>query len=450
MNLADTVALTAERLDLDLFRSAKDRIDPAWITEALERGECVGMRRRKLPAEQVVWLVIAVCLLAHRSFGDVVRTMGITVPTRRGNAQAAPSSGAVAEARKRVGSGAMCELFRLSASHWVQAEDFAHLRFHGLQVLAADGFTARTPDTATNLAEFGKPASMGTEASHPQVRALCVFDVATHFITDAVFAPYDAAEVPLLEEAIPRLPDRSVCIMDRNFQAYATLHRIRSAGEERHWLVRAKANWLRTTLVETLGPGDTLVRLDFSPKTRLADPSLPATFIARRIEYQVNGKSFVLLTSLLDAAKYPSAEVAALYHSRWEAELVLDDVKTELRGAALALRSKTPEGVYQELYGVLIAHNVVRVEMARAAVMLKVSPTRISFHKALVMICHHVECMAYTTAPSKLTDRELELRSALQYLLLPERRPDRHYPRALKNVVARYPKKKIVQPQESS
>ena len=281
------------------------------------------------------------------------------------------------------------------------------------------------------------------------MRALCVIDVATHFVTDAVLGPFDAAEVPLLEEAIPRLPNESLCILDRNFQAYATLHRIRSAGTERHWLVRAK-NWLAATVEETLGSGDTLVRLEFSHQARRADPSLPRTFLARRVEYRIKGKEFVLLTSLLDAGRYPAAEIAALYHSRWEAELVIDDVKTELRGASLALRSKTPEGVYQELYGVLIAHNVVRVEMARAAVLLKVPPTRISFHKALVMICHHVEGMAYTTAPSKLMDRELELRSALQYLLLPERRLDRQYPRALKNVVARYPKKRIVDPKDSS
>jgi hypothetical protein len=449
MNFADTVALTAKRLDLDLFRSAKDRIDPAWIQEALERGECVGMRRRKLPADVVVWLVIAVCLLAHKSFADVVRTMGVTVPTRRGNAQAPPSSGAVAEARKRVGSGAMCELFRISGKHWVHSEDFAHLRFHGLQVLAADGFTARTPDTATNREEFGKPASTGEETAYPQLRALCVFDVATHFIVDAVLGPYSAAEVPLFEEATPRLPPHSVCILDRNFNAFGVLYRIHLRGEERHWLVRAKGQ-LAAKAVESLGPGDTLVRVELSHQARRADPSLPREFTARRIDYQIDGKDFILLTSMLDAVRFPAAEVGSLYHSRWDSELVIDDLKTELRGASLTLRSKTPEGIYQELYGVLIAHNVVRVEMARAAVMLKVPPTRISFHKALILICHHVEGMAYTSAPSKLTDRELELRSALQFLLLPERRTERHYPRALKIIIGRYPKKRIVEPQDSS
>ena len=116
MKLADAVALTSTHIDPDLFRRARDRIDPAWISAALDAGECTGMRRRKLPADAVVWLVIAACLLAHLSFEDVVKTLGITVPTRRGHAQVPPSSGAVADARARLGSGPMCDVFRVSSA----------------------------------------------------------------------------------------------------------------------------------------------------------------------------------------------------------------------------------------------------------------------------------------------------------------------------------------------
>lgn len=284
------------------------------------------MRRRKLPADVVVGLVIAVCLLAHRSFGVVVRTMGITAPTRRGHAQAPPSTGAIADARKRVGSDAMCELFRISAQHWVKAEDVSHLNFGGLQAVAVDGFTARIADTPTNNQEFGKPSSRRDDAAYPQVRAVCVFDVATHVIMDGVFGPYSDAEVPLLEEAIPRLPDASVSIFDSGFNSYGSLYRIQSHGVDRHWLVRAKST-LAATSVRALGPGDTRVRLAVSPRARKLDPTLPKSFEARRIDYVIAGKDYSLLTSLLDVVRFPADQVAALYHSRWEAELVIDDVK---------------------------------------------------------------------------------------------------------------------------
>jgi hypothetical protein len=449
MRLADTIALTSARIDPDLFRKARDRIDPAWIAAALDAGECTGMRRRKLPADAVVWLVIAACLFAHLSFEDVVKTLGITAPTRRGHAQVPPSSGAVADARARLGSGPMCEVFRTSASHWASGADFDHLKFHGLEVLATDGFTARVSDSPATVAEFGKPPSRSEEAAYPQVRALCVVNAMTHFVLDVAFGPYRSAEIPLYEELIPRLPSHSVTLHDRNFNSYGTLFRIQNGREDRHWLVRAKQSMVAVE-VQALAPGDTLVDLELSPQARKHDPTLPRHMRARRITYVIGAKSYTLITSMLDPVRFPAHEIAALYHSRWEVELVFDDVKTELRESALTLRSKAVDGIYQELYGVLIAHNLVRVEMAKAAVLLRVSPTRISFHRALVLICQHVQWVATSSAPSKAFDRALVLQAQLQYLLLPPRRVDRHYPRVQKVVVGRYPRKRIGQPEEAT
>jgi hypothetical protein len=449
MKLADAIALTSPRLDPDLFRRARDRINPAWIAAALETGECTGMRRRKLPADAVVWLVIAACLLAHLSFDDVVKTLGIAAPTRRGNAQTPPSSGAVADARARLGSGPMCEVFRTSARHWSAGADFEHLRFHGLDVLATDGFTARVYDSRAMVEEFGKPPSRSEEAAYPQIRALCVVNAMTHFVLDAAFGPYRSAEIPLYEELVPRLPSHSVTLHDRNFNSYGTLCRIQAGGVERHWLVRAKQSMVAVE-VQALGPGDALVDLEMSPQARKQDPSLPRHLRCRRVTYVIGAKTYTLITSMLDPVRFPAQEVAALYHSRWEVELVFDDVKTELRESAITLRSRTVDGVYQELYGVLVAHNLVRVEMAKAAVLLRVPPNRISFHRALVLICQHVQWVANSSAPSKAFDRTVLLQAQLQYLLLPPRRVERHYPRVQKVVVGRYPRKRIGKPEETT
>ena len=207
---------------------------------------------------------------------------------------------------------------------------------------------------------------------------------------------------------------------------------------------------LLTKFLRAHGPRDTLVDLEMSPQARKQDPTLPRHLRARRIVYVIGAKTYMLITSMLDPVRFPAQEVAALYHSRWEVELVFDDVKTELRESSMTLRSKTVDGIYQELYGVLIAHNLVRVEMAKAAVLLRVPPTRISFHRALVLICQHVQWVATSSAPSKAFDRTLILQAQLQYLLLPPRRVDRHYPRVQKVVVGRYPRKRIGKPAEAT
>jgi hypothetical protein len=447
--LASSLLSTAAALHVDRLRSIRERLDPAWITHAIERGEAISVRRRKMPLDVVVWLVVGISLFGEKNFVEVLRLLGLTPPTRRGNAQVLPTTSAIAQARQRLGAAPMAELFRTSAQHWYALPDFDHLRFHGLRVLAADGVTMRIADTPTNVQEFGKPSSRREDAAYPQVRAVCVADAATHLVIDAAVGAYYDGETTLFGELVERLPSRSVTILDRNFNAYGLLHRIQASGADRHWLVRAKRT-MAYREVRALGPGDTLVELQTSPRSRKGDPNLPLTLLARRIEYQLAGRSYVVLTSLLEPAEYPAAEVAALYRSRWELEMVFDDIKTEQRGAAITLRSKLSTGVYQEVYGLLIGHNLVRVEMARSAFLFGVAPTRISFHRSLGIVREKLMSMGQANAPSKLAQEEVELRGMLCFLILPERRSHRRYPRALKVVVAKYPRKVGFEPQDSS
>lgn len=161
----------------------------------------------------------------------------------------------------------------------------------------------------------------------------------------------------------------------------------------------------------------------------------------RRIRYTAARTEVTVLTSMTDPVRFAAMEVAALYHQRWEVEMAIDDMKTEQRDSALTLRSKTPVGIRQEIYGLLVAHNLVRVEMAKSAVLLRVAPTRISFHRALLVVCDHLRATAEVSPPSKWVEHMGLLRGRLQYLLLPERRSERHYPREMKMPVGRYARK---------
>ncbi len=147
----------------------------------------------------------------------------------------------------------------------------------------------------------------------------------------------------------------------------------------------------------------------------------------------------VLLTSLLDPRRYPAAELVALYHERWEQELSYDELKTELLEREEALRSRRPAAVAQELWGLLLVYNLVRLAMARAAQAAHVAPTRISFIAALHLIRDEWLWCAGAT-PGAIPRHLCRLRQTLTLFLHPPRRPGRRYPRAVKLKMSGYPR----------
>lgn len=439
MSIRRAVAASSESaLSEGLFTTIRDRIDPAWVIEALGKND-LGVRRRKMPAEVVVWMVVGACLFAHMSFTDVMRHLGLTAPTRRGAAQTPPSAGAIAEARARVAGQGIGELMRLCAKRWLEEADTE--LFYGLRVLAADGMTFRLPDTPSNVDKYGRPAGKeGKPAAWPQARVVCLVDVFTHLVLDAAVGPYRRVEVPLFEEIIPRIPDDTVTVLDRGFRSFAALHQMEAGGTNRHWVLRTWKG-LKYEVKERLGPGDELVVVRPGYYVRERDPTLPREMLVRLVTFVARSTEFRILTSLTDR-KIPAEALARIYAYRWEAEMVFDDVKTEQRDASVTLRSKKDDGVLQEIYALLLGHNVVRAELARAARLVQLPPVRLSFHRGLAHVRHFLQFAAATTAPAKLRDRELELRALLAHLVLPPRRTSRWFPRVVKSTVLKYPRKR--------
>lgn len=381
--LESALVATFNVLPDQLARTVRDRIDPAWIEQALREGEGISVRRRRMPAEVVVWMVLGACLFAGMS-------------------------------------ETLAALFRIATGSWLKRPESQHLVFHGLRVCGIDGFTVRLPDTPSNTEAFGKPSSRREDAGYPQTRVVCVVEAATHMIVEATPGTYRDAGVPLLSEMIAGLPGSTVYILDRDFTAYGQLFRLHDEKNDRHWLVRCKKT-LRLKTVEVLGPGDELVEVTTTAASSRERPDLPKTYLARRLRYTAGKTEFVVLTSMMDPARFPTAEVAALYHRRWETETTLDELKTEQRSTRMTLRSKTPDGVHQELFALMLAHNLARMEMAEVATLLGVEPTRISFHRAVAAIAHHLHNAA-SAPPSKLLMYRDFLRAQLAYFLLPERR----------------------------
>ena len=113
--------------------------------------------------------------------------------------------------------------------------------------------------------------------------------------------------------------------------------------------------------------------------------------VVRVIEYRLEGLAdaepiYRLLTTILDHEAAPAAELAALYHERWEIETALDELKTHLRGARMVLRSKTPDLVRQEFYGLMMAHYAIRGLMHEAALKAGTDPDQLSFLHAVRVV----------------------------------------------------------------
>jgi hypothetical protein len=435
MSFAAALTATARTIPLPSLAHLQRDLDPDWITTALTATGTASLRRRRLPAEQALWLVLGMALLRDRSIVEVAATLDLARPGPRG-VTAAPS--AVSQARTRLGAEPLAWLFAATATHWTTAEA-ARDHWRGLALYGLDGTTLRVPDSATNRAHFGGPASGRGASGYPQVRLVALLVLRSHLLRAVAFGPSATDERVYAQTLWPQVPDHSLTVVDRNFLGAPHLLTLTRHGQERHWLVRARAR-LRLHRLQRLGRGDALVELRVSPQARHAEPTLPPRWRLRAIHYQRPGHApQVLLTSLLDPARYPAAELVALYHERWEQELGYDELKTELLEREEALRSQRPATIAQELWGVLLVYNLVRLAMARAAQAAGVAPTRLSFIAALHLVRDEWLWDAHA-APGAIPRHLHRLRENLAHFLLPPRRPHRRYARAVKLKMSGYPR----------
>jgi hypothetical protein len=418
----------------DKLDRLREHVPASWIEAALNWTGTTTIRRRRLPAEQVVWLVIGMGLFRNEPIERIVDLLDLALPDRDDTLVA---KSAVTQARQRLGHEPLKCLFEMTASHWARRSADAQ-RWRGLSLYGWDGSTMRVPDSKENREEFGgqkAPAGRG-ESGYPQVRVVAMMALRSHILSAFRFAPYSTGETTLARELWNEMPENSLAIVDRNFLVKKDLIALERSGN-RHWLTRSKTN-TRWALVEKLGKDDYLAELE------VHETGLPSTWTIRVIRYKRRGHPVsTLLTSLLDSERYPASEIIALYHERWELELGYDEVKTHLLDRQEAIRSRSPQGVSQELWGIALAYNLVRLEMERIAAEADVPPTRISFTGSLALIRDELgrmggERFATGTIPSRLED----LRRNLKRLLLPERRPQRHYPRAVKIKMSNYPRKR--------
>jgi hypothetical protein len=253
------------------------------------------------------------------------------------------------------------------------------------RLISLDGSTLDVADTAENEEAYGRPGASRGASAFPKIRFVGLLENGTHVLWGAQMAPYATDEITLARQIVPALRPGMLCLADRFFPSYQLWQAAAQTGADLLWRTRQNA---RLDVDRRLADGSYLSRLYASTSDRRQQRQ---AIVVRAIDYRLQDVPdaepvYRLITTILDPEQAPAPELAALYHERWEIETALDELKTHLRGAQIVLRSKTPELVKQEFYGLLMAHFAIRGLMHEAALRADEDPDRLSFLHAVRVV----------------------------------------------------------------
>lgn len=358
----------------------------ALIEEVLADTGKTSQRERLLPAPAVVYYVMALALWREAPLEEVLRVVCEGLQWLGGGEAGVvqASKSAISQARTRLGSQAMRKLAE-RVLRPLAAPGAPGAWYRGLRVMALDGSCMDVADESANAAFFGYPGASRGQSAFPQARLLGLVECGTHVVVAAEVAPYARSEQAMAAQLLPTTlkPDMLV-LADRNFFGFKLWQAACATGAKLAW--RAKAD--RKLPVDQVLPDGSYLSTVFDSE----DKRRTNGQVVRVIEYTLKDSatptegSYRLITNILDATQAPALELAALYRERWEIEGVFDEFKTHLRANSTVLRSKTPELVQQELWGLLLAHFAIRQLMAQAAWSRDLDPDVLSFTHAVRVI----------------------------------------------------------------
>jgi len=387
-------------------------------------------RRRRLPAPSVAWLVVAMGLFADLSIPQVWRRLHPSAD------EPEPAESAFTQARRRLGVAPLRQLFERCARPMATHQTVGAF-YRGWRLMGLDSTVLDLPDTPANDRAFGRPGTGRAPGAGPQVRLLALCELGTHAICGLNLKPCRRNEQRMAPALLDLLEPGMLLLWDRGFFSYDLVRRVRATGA--HLLARVQTG-LTLAPLRRLADNSYLAKLYPSAEARRQDRG---GLWVRVIEYTHDdphrpgcGVRHRLITDLLRPADLPAAEAPLVYHERWEEELALDEVKTHLSGREVPVRSKKPAGVVQEVYGLVLAHYIVRRVMHDAAVTGSADPDRLSFSDSLrVLHCHLPEA---PQRPAAWYGRLL--REVRRQELRPRR--ERWYPRVIKRKMANWGKKR--------
>lgn len=359
-------------------------------------------RSRLLPAHVVVYFVMAMALFRD-GYEEVMRrlTGGLQFMRAWQDEWAVPTTGAISQARGRLGEAPLRMLFEKVARPLARA-GAPGAWLGDRRLMAIDGVKLDVPDTPANIAWLGRPGGL-TRRPFPQIQVIGLGECGTHAVVAAEIGTVSVGEREIAEKLGPSLEPGMLIIADRGFYSFQLWAEFMATGAD---LLFRVASGLKLPVLETLPDGSYLSVVNSKstrssgfqiPLSAVGDPRHATHIPVRVIEYTVTDSTasrepevFRLITTILDPDDLAAAELAAAYHERWEYEISLKEIETQMLEPGSGLRSKSPEMVRQEMWGLLLAHYAVRALMAEAAESAGLDPDRLSFIRSINVVRRQV------------------------------------------------------------
>ncbi|MBF0547746.1 MAG: IS4 family transposase [Candidatus Riflebacteria bacterium] len=356
------------------------------IDAVLSKTGKTSQRNRDLPAHIVVYYVIALALYMNSSYREVLRCLleGIRWLLGPEAVVKVTDKSGISQARTRLGSETVIRIHDEIVQP-IAVESTKGGWYRRWRLVSLDGSTMDVADQKENENTFGRSSGGRGDSAFPQLRFVSLVENGTHVLFGTQLGSYKTAEATLAKGALAFINKGMLCLADRYFYGFELWNQAKSNDADLLW--RIKKN-ICLPHEKKLPDGSFLSRIYASREDRRKNQN---GIVVRVIEYKLLGVAgseaiYRLMTTILNHEDAPAEELAALYHERWEIETALDELKTHLRGARIVLRSKTPDLVKQEFYGLMMAHFAIRGLMHEAGLKADVDPDQLSFLHAVRVI----------------------------------------------------------------
>ena len=372
-----------ERLSDHVSLGVLTRVFPPDVVDAvIERTGALEQRNRLLPSRLMVYYVMSLALFSAGSYEEVMRSLlaGMEWVSGRFRAWTMPSKAAIFQARTRLGSTVMIELFAEVAKPFaVPGGNGFHRQW---RLVSVDGTSLDLADVPAIERAYGRPGTKTEfKSAFPQARVLGLVECGTHAVISAVVSGCHTSEHDLYPALLADLKKDMLLLADRGFFSYTAWKDSVATGADLLW--RMRANSVLPSLKE-FRDGSYLSTIYPSSTDRRNNTD---GISVRVIEYDVTTgeevSTFRLITTILDPGAADADDLANTYAKRWEIESCFGELKTQQRGPGLVLRSKTPDGVLQEVYGFLCVHYAIRSLIGTVAQHFEEDPLRFSFTRTL-------------------------------------------------------------------
>jgi hypothetical protein len=345
-----------------------------------------GKRRRKLPALDLMYFLIALGLHASEGCRSVLRRVLIRGRTQsEEELDALCSDSAISQARIRMGWQPLHALYDVVVRP-IAIRSTVGAWYRRWRLVTLDGSTLDVADTKRNERAFGRPESGRGKSAFPQLRFVTLLENGTHVLFGAELGPYSASEGKLAKKVVRRLPADALCLADRYYFSYPLWKATLTSGAALLWRMRGD---LILPKLKRFSDGSYLTKIYPSQRARERDvDGIPARLITYRVGK--GREEYRLLCSIMDPRRAPAIRLVDLYRKRWTIETVLAELKTRLRGSGVVLRSRIPDLTRQDFWGLLLAHFGVRALMHEAALEEKIAPSDLSFTHAVRTIARYL------------------------------------------------------------